>query len=76
MEKYDEKGVAAHVEDANKDVNADWNEVRNDAMRAEETEVSMGLIEGLRNYPTAVFWSFAISLCIVSTQVAVTRAIC
>lgn len=42
----------------------EWNELREDAMRAEQAERSMGLMEGLRTYPTAVFWSFAISLCI------------
>ncbi|CAK9783938.1 unnamed protein product [Cutaneotrichosporon oleaginosum] len=43
----------------------EWNDLRDDAMRAEENEKSMGLVEGLRNYPNAVFWSFAISLCII-----------
>lgn len=42
----------------------EWLQIREEAMRAEETEKQMGLMEGLRNYPTAVFWSFAISLCI------------
>lgn len=46
----------------------EWNDLRDDAMRAEENEKSMGLVEGLRNYPNAVFWSFAISLCISESQ--------
>jgi SP family general alpha glucoside:H+ symporter-like MFS transporter len=50
-----------HLEDSNEK----WNELRKDAMRAEENEMSMGLFEALRTYPTAAFWSFAISLCIV-----------
>jgi len=62
QEKLDmEKKQVAHIDDAN----AEWNELRNDAMRAEENEMSMGLFEALRTYPTAAFWSFAISLCIV-----------
>lgn len=59
----DPKGDFTHLEKVNTN-NGDWQALREDAMRAEETERSMGLMEGLRNYPNAVFWSFAISLCI------------
>lgn len=39
-------------------------QLRSDAMEAEANERSMGLVEGLRTYPTAVLWSFGISLLI------------
>lgn len=42
-----------------------WDQLRLDAMAAEELEHSMGLKQALRVYPKAAFWSFSISLCIV-----------
>lgn len=42
----------------------EWDQVRADAIKAEEAENSMGLVEGLKTYPRAVFWSFSISLLI------------
>lgn len=42
----------------------EWDQLRADAMKAEEAEQSMGLIQGLKTYPRAVFWSFSISLLI------------
>lgn len=52
----------------------EWNDLRDDAMRAEENEKSMGLVEGLRNYPNAVLWSLAISLCISELSLTAGRS--
>jgi hypothetical protein len=38
---------------------------RNGAIRAEAKEHGMTFTEGVRLYPRAIFWSFAISLCII-----------
>ncbi|KAL1408644.1 hypothetical protein Q8F55_005457 [Vanrija albida] len=61
-EKYAEKGDVMHLDQP---TSAEATQIRNDAMEAEEAELKMGLVEGLKTYPTAVFWSFAISLLIV-----------
>lgn len=42
-----------------------WGDLRQDAMRAEDAEKNMSLWSNLRLYKKAVFWSFAVSLCIV-----------
>lgn len=63
MEVVGAKGDINHLEKIQTNT-PEWNNLREDAMRAEENERNMGLMDGLRNYPSAVFWSFAISLCI------------
>jgi hypothetical protein len=58
---------ALHLEDLPTDVvmTAKWDDLRADAMVAEESERNMGIKESLRLYPKAVAWSLGISLCIV-----------
>jgi hypothetical protein len=58
---------ALHLEDLPTDVirTAKWDDLRADAMIAEEAERNMGIKESLRLYPKAVAWSLGISLCIV-----------
>ncbi|WOO80240.1 Maltose permease MAL31 [Vanrija pseudolonga] len=75
MSSNDEKAVATdtkpftenvHIEQMPQLKHADgWDQLRQDAIDAEEAETNMGLWESLRTYPTAVFWSFAISLVII-----------
>lgn len=75
MSSNDEKAVTAdtkpftenvHIEQMPQLKHADgWDQLRQDAIDAEEAETNMGLWESLRTYPTAVFWSFAISLVII-----------
>jgi SP family general alpha glucoside:H+ symporter-like MFS transporter len=50
------------VEDMDKD---DWNHVREEAIAAEEAEHHLSLREAFKLYPTAIFWSFSISLVII-----------
>ncbi|OWZ28479.1 MFS transporter, SP family, general alpha glucoside:H+ symporter [Cryptococcus neoformans Tu259-1] len=54
-----------HLENAGAANSQQWDQLRLDAMAAEELEHSMGLKQALRVYPKAAFWSFSISLCIV-----------
>ncbi|OCF39724.1 MFS transporter, SP family, general alpha glucoside:H+ symporter [Kwoniella heveanensis CBS 569] len=54
-----------HLEHAGDATGKQWDQLRQDAIAAEELEQSMNLREALRVYPQAAFWSFAISLCIV-----------
>lgn len=61
------KGDINHLEKVQTNT-PEWANLRDDAIRAEETERNMTLMEGLRNYPNAVFWSFAISLCISESR--------
>ncbi|WVQ69635.1 uncharacterized protein L199_007855 [Kwoniella botswanensis] len=64
----DDKGMreqAIHLEHAGDATFEQWDQLRQDAMAAEELEQSMGIKEALRVYPQAAFWSFAISLCII-----------
>lgn len=58
---------ALHLEDLPTDVvlTAKWDDLRADAMVAEESERNMGIRESLRLYPKAVAWSLGISLCII-----------
>ena len=58
---------ALHLEGLPTDViqTAKWDDLRADAMVAEEAERSLGIKESLRLYPKAVAWSLGISLCIV-----------
>lgn len=42
-----------------------WDQLRADAIAAEEAEHSLTLGESFRLYPTAIFWSFAMSLVII-----------
>lgn len=55
-----------HVEDMG-DLKAaeGWDQLRADAIAAEEAEHALSLRESFRLYPTAIFWSFAISLVII-----------
>lgn len=57
----------AHLEDLPVDaiVNGKWEDLRADAMVAEEAERNLSLRESFRLYPKAVLWSLGISLCIV-----------
>ncbi|WRT65108.1 uncharacterized protein IL334_002050 [Kwoniella shivajii] len=65
----EEKPYTSHVEVANEahndgDIKGDL--TLNEAMEAEAIEHSMGIIEALRTYPWAVFWSISVSMCVVS----------
>jgi len=62
-----ETSQALHLEDLPTDAirTAKWEDLRADAMVAEEAERSLGIKESLRLYPKAVAWSLGISLCIV-----------
>jgi SP family general alpha glucoside:H+ symporter-like MFS transporter len=64
QEKIEVDKDVSHIDNANAN-GGDWDELRQDAMRAEENEMSMGLIEGLKTYPTAALWSLGISFLIV-----------
>ncbi|OCF30890.1 MFS transporter, SP family, general alpha glucoside:H+ symporter [Kwoniella heveanensis CBS 569] len=66
-ENIDSKEDHQHLEDGsnNAPVGADWNEVRNDAIKAEEVEHAMSVRKALSVYRSAVLWSAAISLVIV-----------
>jgi SP family general alpha glucoside:H+ symporter-like MFS transporter len=57
----------SHLEDLPVDAiaNGKWEDLRADAMVAEEAERSLTLRESFRLYPKAVMWSLGISLCIV-----------
>jgi len=63
----DEKGKAFtnDVQIEEMDVKDGWNQLREDAIAAEEAEHKIGLREAFRLYPTAIFWSFSISLVII-----------
>jgi hypothetical protein len=59
---------AMHIEAAGLDpvkVDDSHDTFKEDAMFAEMAEQSMTFKEAIRDYPSAVFWSFAISLCII-----------
>lgn len=43
----------------------EWKQLLDDAIQAEAAERAMGWREAFKRYPKSVFWSFAISLCIV-----------
>lgn len=68
VDNFQEKkldGNTVHVENG-ADVNAaQWDQLLQDAIRAEQTERAMGIRHAFKRYPKSVFWSFAISLCIV-----------
>lgn len=54
-----------HIENT-ADLKADtWEAVRTDAIEAEAAEHTLTVRESLKQYPTAVFWSFAMSLVII-----------
>ena len=57
----------SHLEDLPVDaiVNGKWEDLRADAMVAEEAERNLTLRESIRLYPKAVAWSLGISLCII-----------
>lgn len=57
----------AHLEDLPIDAiaNAKWDDLRADAMVAEEAERNLSIRESFRLYPKAVLWSLGISLCII-----------
>lgn len=61
------KDAAVHVERVLSDDEKNNNTVCGDAAHAEAVESSMGLLEGIKTYPHAIFWSFAISL-LISTS--------
>lgn len=67
-EKFDEKAHATHIESAAG--HDEWSHIRSDAIIAEDKERAMGVIEGLKTYPAAVFWSFCISCCISESFLA------
>lgn len=58
----DDKETTAHVEVMEGKGEIELDVLRAEAIRAEEAERSLGLIGSLKEYPTAAFWSFAISL--------------
>lgn len=60
----DDKDMVAHVEVIDGKGVTEWDAIRADAIKAEDAERSLGLIGSLKAYPTAAFWSFAISLLI------------
>ena len=43
----------------------EWDQLRQDAIMAESLERQITLRQAFKTYPTAIFWSFAISLCII-----------
>ena len=43
----------------------EWDQLRQDAITAESLERQITLRQAFKTYPTAIFWSFAISLCII-----------
>ncbi|OCF33722.1 hypothetical protein I316_04434 [Kwoniella heveanensis BCC8398] len=60
-----EKDVVAHFEYAQEHVTHEENlAYLNEAILAEEQE-HMGVIEALKRYPQATFWSFMVSFCII-----------
>lgn len=60
------KGVdAVHLEHRGDTSKAEWQQLITDAIEAEAVERSMGVRAAFKRYPKSVFWSFAISLCIV-----------
>ncbi|BEJ13792.1 hypothetical protein CspHIS471_0309660 [Cutaneotrichosporon sp. HIS471] len=58
------KGAVVHAEQVDPADEKNLNVV-GDAAHAEAVEASMGVMEGLKTYPRAVFWSFSISLLII-----------
>lgn len=55
-----------HVEHMGELKGADgWDQLRADAIAAEEAEHAISLRESFKLYPTAIFWSFAMSLVII-----------
>lgn len=60
----DDKDMTAHVEVIDGKGVTEWDAIRADAIKAEDAERSLGLVGSLKAYPTAAFWSFAISLLI------------
>jgi SP family general alpha glucoside:H+ symporter-like MFS transporter len=55
-----------HVEHMDGLKNAEgWDQLRADAIAAEEAEHALTLKESFKLYPTAIFWSFAMSLVII-----------
>lgn len=59
--------AALHLESLPTDVirTAKWDDLRADAMVAEEAERNLSIKESLRLYPKAVLWSLGISLVII-----------
>lgn len=60
----DEKDAPAHIEAVVDKGTTEWDTIRAEAIKAEDSERALGLIGSLKAYPTAAFWSFAISLLI------------
>ena len=81
MSKFDEKGdvtrpeeleissgAAAHIKLENisgERTEGEWAQLLEDAIAAEAAERALGWKRAFRDYPKSIFWSFAISLCIV-----------
>lgn len=66
-EKKEVTSSTAHLEDLPVDaiVNGKWEDLRADAIAAEEAERNLSIRESFRLYPKAVLWSLGISLCII-----------
>ena len=45
--------------------NLEWAQLLQDAIEAEGVERGQGWRQAFRDYPQSIFWSFAISLCII-----------
>lgn len=59
-------GPAVHLEHVDGLTSeGEWKQLLEDAIHAEANERAMGWRLAFKRYPKAVFWSFAISLCIV-----------
>jgi len=59
-------GQPVHLENVEGTTNGDeWKQLLEDAIQAEASERTLGIKAAFRKYPQSVFWSFAISLCIV-----------
>ncbi len=62
----DEKQTIQHVEIADADLKTDeWSQIKQDAVKAEESEKSLGLWQSIKIYKAAVFWSMLASATII-----------
>jgi hypothetical protein len=59
-------GGAHHLENVDgMSSGAEWKQIIEDAIESEGQERGLGWRQAIKQYPKAIFWSVAISLCIV-----------
>ncbi|ORX36696.1 alpha-glucoside:hydrogen symporter [Kockovaella imperatae] len=60
-----ERSVPVRLENAGEKNTVEWAQLIQDAIAAERQEREQGWRQAFKDYPQSIFWSFAISLCII-----------